>query len=250
MPRNVLLSPDQGKECTYPKKRNMIPHMATTTRKRTPMSNEHKAALAEGRGQAGAQPKPGERGGHVRHPARARTHAPGPGLGTTHRRAFHTGENDVEEDRSGQIHVLGRIPFGPHASERIEPAARRAILGRVPRVVLAAHLHSRWGFAVYGTFPTMRLTIIGGGGFRVPLVYRALLKDTMSGVGERCTEVTLYDTDPGRVPFCEPANGTPHKRAGDGDEQERPRYCFKEPQKMNELRASPSAMGLQHTGQR
>jgi hypothetical protein len=32
----------------------MIPHMATTTRKRTPMSNEHKAALAEGRDQGRA----------------------------------------------------------------------------------------------------------------------------------------------------------------------------------------------------
>ncbi|MDB1088232.1 6-phospho-beta-glucosidase [Streptomyces sp. ACA25] len=38
----------------------------------------------------------------------------------------------------------------------------------------------------------MRLTIIGGGGFRVPLVYRALLDDPDSAV-------TLYDTDPARV---------------------------------------------------
>ncbi|RII17200.1 putative 6-phospho-beta-glucosidase [Streptomyces sp. YIM 130001] len=38
----------------------------------------------------------------------------------------------------------------------------------------------------------MRLTILGGGGFRVPLVYRALL-------GSPITELALYDTDPVRL---------------------------------------------------
>ena len=42
----------------------------------------------------------------------------------------------------------------------------------------------------------MRLAIIGGGGFRVPLVYRALAQDTSGG---RVTEVVLHDTDPDRV---------------------------------------------------
>ncbi|WP_052869612.1 family 4 glycosyl hydrolase [Streptomyces niger] len=41
----------------------------------------------------------------------------------------------------------------------------------------------------------MRLTILGGGGFRVPLVHRALLDDPTRAV----TEVTLYDTDPNRL---------------------------------------------------
>ncbi|MBZ4019226.1 6-phospho-beta-glucosidase [Streptomyces purpurogeneiscleroticus] len=41
----------------------------------------------------------------------------------------------------------------------------------------------------------MRLTILGGGGFRVPLVHRALLDDPARAV----TEVTLYDTDPDRL---------------------------------------------------
>ncbi|MFJ8672562.1 6-phospho-beta-glucosidase [Streptomyces sp. NPDC093589] len=41
----------------------------------------------------------------------------------------------------------------------------------------------------------MRLTILGGGGFRVPLVYRALLDDPARSV----SEVTLYDTDPRRL---------------------------------------------------
>ncbi|MFE9792499.1 6-phospho-beta-glucosidase [Streptomyces goshikiensis] len=42
----------------------------------------------------------------------------------------------------------------------------------------------------------MRLTILGGGGFRVPLVYGALLGDRAEG---RVSHVTLYDEDPGRL---------------------------------------------------
>lgn len=42
----------------------------------------------------------------------------------------------------------------------------------------------------------MRLTILGGGGFRVPLVYGALLRDRAEG---RVTHVTLHDVDPARL---------------------------------------------------
>ncbi|MFJ3230583.1 6-phospho-beta-glucosidase [Streptomyces sp. NPDC086787] len=42
----------------------------------------------------------------------------------------------------------------------------------------------------------MRLTILGGGGFRVPLVYGALLTDRAEG---RVTEVVLHDTDDARL---------------------------------------------------
>ena len=42
----------------------------------------------------------------------------------------------------------------------------------------------------------MRLTILGGGGFRVPLVYRALLADRGKG---RVTDVVLHDLDPART---------------------------------------------------
>ncbi|GGO94149.1 6-phospho-beta-glucosidase [Wenjunlia tyrosinilytica] len=42
----------------------------------------------------------------------------------------------------------------------------------------------------------MKLTILGGGGFRVPLVYRALLGDRGEG---RVTQVTLHDLDSGRL---------------------------------------------------
>ncbi len=42
----------------------------------------------------------------------------------------------------------------------------------------------------------MRLTILGGGGFRVPLVYGALLGDRAEG---RVTEVVLHDLDTGRL---------------------------------------------------
>ncbi|GAA2921446.1 6-phospho-beta-glucosidase [Streptomyces enissocaesilis] len=42
----------------------------------------------------------------------------------------------------------------------------------------------------------MRLTILGGGGFRVPLVYGALLRDRAGG---RVTHVTLHDLDRARL---------------------------------------------------
>ncbi|GGT05680.1 6-phospho-beta-glucosidase [Streptomyces chromofuscus] len=42
----------------------------------------------------------------------------------------------------------------------------------------------------------MRLTILGGGGFRVPLVYGALLGDHAEG---RVTQVVLHDLDAGRL---------------------------------------------------
>ncbi|MEN8649479.1 6-phospho-beta-glucosidase [Streptomyces sp. 21So2-11] len=42
----------------------------------------------------------------------------------------------------------------------------------------------------------MRLTILGGGGFRVPLVYGALLRDRAEG---RVTHVTLHDLDAARL---------------------------------------------------
>src|SRR5690242_101628 len=42
----------------------------------------------------------------------------------------------------------------------------------------------------------MRLAILGGGGFRVPLVYRALLADRGKG---RVTHVVLHDLDPARI---------------------------------------------------
>jgi 6-phospho-beta-glucosidase len=42
----------------------------------------------------------------------------------------------------------------------------------------------------------MKLTILGGGGFRVPLVYGALLGDTRE---PRIREVALYDVDPRRL---------------------------------------------------
>lgn len=57
----------------------------------------------------------------------------------------------------------------------------------------------------------MKLTILGGGGFRVPLVYGALLADHAEG---RVTDVTLHDTDAGRLTaisrvLAEQAEGVP-----------------------------------------
>ncbi|EXU67359.1 6-phospho-beta-glucosidase [Streptomyces sp. PRh5] len=59
----------------------------------------------------------------------------------------------------------------------------------------------------------MRLTVLGGGGFRMPLVYRALLDDTGDEAG-RCTELVLYDTDRRRLDairavLAEQATGRP-----------------------------------------
>ena len=45
----------------------------------------------------------------------------------------------------------------------------------------------------------MRLTILGGGGFRVPLVHRALLADARREAPGRCTELVLHDTDDTRA---------------------------------------------------
>ena len=42
----------------------------------------------------------------------------------------------------------------------------------------------------------MKLTVLGGGGFRVPYVYQALLRDQGS---PRIDDVWLYDTDPARL---------------------------------------------------
>ncbi|MGW8762729.1 6-phospho-beta-glucosidase [Streptomyces sp. NPDC055815] len=61
----------------------------------------------------------------------------------------------------------------------------------------------------------MKLTILGGGGFRVPLVYGALLGDHAEG---RVTHVTLYDLDEGRLSaiarvLADQAEGVPHAPA-------------------------------------
>ncbi|QMV23522.1 6-phospho-beta-glucosidase [Streptomyces sp. SCUT-3] len=46
----------------------------------------------------------------------------------------------------------------------------------------------------------MRLTVLGGGGFRVPLVYRALLEDApVLGRDGAPVELVLHDTDPARL---------------------------------------------------
>ncbi|MEO7126118.1 MAG: 6-phospho-beta-glucosidase [Nakamurella sp.] len=58
----------------------------------------------------------------------------------------------------------------------------------------------------------MKLTIIGGGGFRVPLVYRALLTDQSS---PRIDDVTLYDTDSGHLSTIERVLGAQGRESSD-----------------------------------
>ncbi|HET6635889.1 MAG TPA: 6-phospho-beta-glucosidase, partial [Streptomyces sp.] len=73
----------------------------------------------------------------------------------------------------------------------------------------------------------MRLTIVGGGGFRVPLVHRALLAQGGPGAPVPCSELVLHDTDPARAAvvaavLAAQADGVPHapavRVAGDLDE--------------------------------
>lgn len=59
----------------------------------------------------------------------------------------------------------------------------------MPRIVASVVARAKGGRSV-------RLTILGGGGFRVPLVYGALLGDRAEG---RVSQVTLYDEDPARL---------------------------------------------------
>jgi 6-phospho-beta-glucosidase len=64
----------------------------------------------------------------------------------------------------------------------------------------------------------MRLTILGGGGFRVPLVHRALLAQGGSAAPVPCTELVLHDVDPERAAvvadvLAAQARGVPHAPA-------------------------------------
>jgi 6-phospho-beta-glucosidase len=62
----------------------------------------------------------------------------------------------------------------------------------------------------------MRLTILGGGGFRVPLVYRALLTPGARQAADPCAEVVLYDPDASRVRVIAAVLAALAERAGGG----------------------------------
>jgi 6-phospho-beta-glucosidase len=68
------------------------------------------------------------------------------------------------------------------------------VLGRTVRA--AARGVRPWRGPVPVPCGSVKLTILGGGGFRVPLVYGALLADHAEG---RVSAVTLYDTDADRL---------------------------------------------------
>lgn len=59
----------------------------------------------------------------------------------------------------------------------------------------------------------VRLTILGGGGFRVPLVYRALLADALKG-DPVVTEVALHDTDARRLEAVAAVLAAQRERSG------------------------------------
>ncbi len=57
----------------------------------------------------------------------------------------------------------------------------------------------------------MRLTVLGGGGFRVPLIHRALLDDDTA---TRVTDLVLYDVDPSRLRRVASVLSDVEKRSG------------------------------------
>src|SRR5690606_23809360 len=96
----------------------------------------------------------------------------------------------------------------PHGSGGPAPGTRGAVVR--PAVTPAPRVGSST-FVVVGRVRVVRLTILGGGGFRVPLVYGALLADHAEG---RVTRVVLHDVDAGRLRaiarvLAEQADGVP-----------------------------------------
>ena len=60
----------------------------------------------------------------------------------------------------------------------------------------------------------LRLTVLGGGGFRVPLVYRALCEE--DDAGSRVDEVVLHDLDDGRLRLMQSVLTHVESEAGPG----------------------------------
>src|SRR5690606_13294440 len=104
-------------------------------------------------------------------------HPVGPHLVTAGRHPPQPGEDDVEEDGAGDEHVELRLL---HRSS-FSPCARGLVRTTLP------FRHDGGG--------RMRLTIIGGGGFRVPLIFRALARDPEPVIDE----LVLYDSDGARL---------------------------------------------------
>ncbi len=75
--------------------------------------------VPEGGGQRGAQTEPGQGGGHVGDAAGAGAHAARPGLRTAHRGGVEAGEDDVEEDGSGQEDVTAGFLGVTQRTERV-----------------------------------------------------------------------------------------------------------------------------------
>src|SRR5699024_8236142 len=158
--------------------------------------------------------------GEVGDPAGQRAHALGPHLGARAGRGGQAGEDDVEEERAGDEDV-----------ERVRRAGRRRRVHAPAAVVVLGHLApsrpsvasdagERGPCAPYcrpcavsyrrsrvahhlsrrrpgrGRRRQVKLTIVGGGGFRVPQIFQAI---SSADARLRVTELWLYDTSPQRL---------------------------------------------------
>src|SRR5690606_10311454 len=149
--------------------------------------------VAECRGETRAQPEPSGRHGEVGDAAGAGRESLGPHLRAGLRRTRQPRKDEVEEHRAPHEDVDLRRAGRPTRTERVERVVRHLLpydaWGRQGPVVCRRSLPA-WYRRSHGA--VMKLTTLGGGGFRVPLVYAAVL-------GQRATrgirEVALHDTD-------------------------------------------------------
>src|SRR6478609_9471472 len=147
--------------------------------------------VAEGRGQRGSQAEPAGRDGEIGDAARARPHPLRGDLGARGRQRAQPGQHDVQKDRA----LHDDIELARRGRPGVRGHGRRS--GRWSRVGHVSHPATPACVSqACSSVAAVRLAILGGGGFRVPLIYRALARRPGIGIDE----VVLYDDDPARLP--------------------------------------------------
>ena len=138
---------------------------------------------------AGGGPVPGAAGWEVASPAAPRHPGGPPPPGRAHARAVRRRPGREPSSRRSAAGRRGSGVPSCGGGTATDPAARAGPGAPALRVR---------GDRAPGPVPSssVKLTILGGGGFRVPLVYGALLGDHAEG---RVSRVTLYDTDADRL---------------------------------------------------
>src|SRR6478752_306749 len=149
--------------------------------------------VTERRRQRGPQAEPAGRDGQVGDAAGARSHTLRWDLGARRRQRAQPGQHDVQEDRALHDDIelprSGRTVAGGHG-RHVVGGGRWSRVGHVSHPATPARASQ-----ACSSVAAVRLAILGGGGFRVPLIYRALARRPGIGVDE----VTLYDDDPARL---------------------------------------------------